>query len=89
MGVSALEELMGVCARELLPRSPLQSPYTASRNVCAVNNWASEASDAATEDRRTGLMELSSGLIVDSRDRKITSKLICVRPLCVFEPRIV
>jgi hypothetical protein len=80
---------MGVCARECLPRSPFQSPYTASRNVCAVNNWASEASDAATEDRSTGLMELSGGLIVESRDRKITSKLICVRPLCVFEPRIV
>ena len=75
IGVLALPELMGVWALEFRPRS-LGSVYTASRNVWAENICASEGSEAETDARRKGLIELSGGLIVDSRDLKITSRLI-------------
>ena len=52
-GVLARDGLMGVCALDV---RPFGSPYTASKNVWAENNWASEASAAASEASITGVM---------------------------------
>lgn len=85
-GVLARDGLMGVCALDV---RPVGSPYTASKNVCAENNWASEASAAASEASITGVMLPSSVLIVGSRERKITSSAIWVIPRSVLDPRMV
>lgn len=52
-GVFTRPGLMGVCALEDLP---FGSPYTASKNVCAENNWASDVSAAASDAIITGVM---------------------------------
>jgi len=90
MGVCDLEKVpvtIGVCALEFLPLSG--SPYMLSRNVVADKSWASEESEDCNELSRLESVAWAGIRIRVPIDRNKTSRVICVRPRCDRDPRIV
>jgi hypothetical protein len=90
MGVCDLEKApvtIGVGALEFLPLSG--SPYMLSRNEVAYKSWPSEESDDCNEFSRPESEDCAGMRILVPIDRNRTSSVICVRPRCDRDPRIV